>query len=58
MEEEVVPLKSASAVELRRKGRPGRSCTLSSIWTPDWSITSDIGLSVFQTGDSLTEHHP
>ena len=56
--EEVVPLKSASAVDARRKGRPRRCYTLSSIWTPDWSITSDTGLSLFQTGDSLTEHHP
>ena len=58
MEEEVVPLKSASAVDPRRKGRPRRCYALSSIWTPDWSITSDTGLSLFQTGDSLTEHHP
>ena len=58
LEEEVVPLKSASAVELRRKGKPRRCYALSSIWTPDWSITSDTGLSLFQTGDSLTEHHP
>lgn len=53
-----MPLKSASAVELRRKGKPRRCYALSSIWTPDWSITVTQGLVFSRQVTLLLSTHP
>lgn len=66
MEEEGISLNSApvTAVELRRRERPRRCCTLPT-WTPHDPLQVTQCLGLFQTRGcvvllkrSLTEHHP